>query len=186
MLFRGTIQVLTKGCHLMGLESAQSHRLLPYSLLATKPPLAEIRGRSVYSRRLERLWTFVEEYYSEPDIRLAKAARHSGVSPDHLNLLLQRFADTTFHDLLSRYRVEKCIELLHEKNYTLTEVYSRCGFNSATTFDRQFRTWVGCLPSEYKRSIALLHKAQSAELEITISEQTLPLFEQTASAENLN
>jgi len=156
----------------MGFESARSHGLLPCSLLATKPPLTEVRGRSIYSRRLERLWGFVEEYYSEPDIRLTDAARYSGVSPDHLNLLLQRFAGTTFHDLLSRYRIEKCMALLHEKNYTLTEVYSRCGFNSATTFDRQFKKWVGCLPSEYKRSITLLHESTSAERAITISEQS--------------
>jgi AraC-like DNA-binding protein len=170
----------------MGLESTKSHGLIPCSLLATKPPLAEVRGRSIYSRRLERLWGFVEKYFWEPDIRLADAARHSGVSPGHLNLLLQRFADTTFHDLLSRYRVEKCMALLHEKNYTLTEVYSRCGFNSATTFDRQFKKWVGCLPREYKRSITLRRETSSAEPAITLSEQSLPLFEETASAENLN
>ena len=111
--------------------------------------------RSSYSRRLERLWVFIEESHADPDIRLTHAARHSGVSPDHLNLLLHRFASTTFHDLLSRYRIEKCLELLHEKNYTLTEIYSRCGFNNPTTFDRQFKKWVGCLPSEYKRSIPI-------------------------------
>jgi AraC-like DNA-binding protein len=140
----------------MGREIARAHLLPHRSLLAAAPPLAEVRGRSVYSRRLERLWTFVEQHYSDPDIRLTDAARHSGVSPDHLNLLLHRFAGTTFHHLLSRYRIEKCLELLHEKNYTLTEAYSRCGFNSPTTFDRQFKKWVGCLPSEYKRSIASL------------------------------
>lgn len=151
-------------------ENALTHVLPPCSLLASMPPLAEVRGRSIYSRRLERLWTFVEEYYSEPDIRLSDAARHSGVSRDHLNLLLQRFAGMTFHDLLSRYRIEKCIELLHEKNYSLTEVYSRCGFNSPTTFDRQFKKWVGCLPSEYKRSITLLRESQGRETNITIFE----------------
>jgi AraC-like DNA-binding protein len=118
------------------------------------PSLAEVRARSIYSRRLERLWIYVEEYYSDPDIRLTDAAKHSGVSPDHLNCLLQRFASTTFGDLLSRYRIEKCLELLHEKNYTLTEIYNRCGFNSPTTFDRQFKKWVGCLPSGYKRLVA--------------------------------
>ena len=129
------------------------HLLPAYSLLSTASPLAEVRGKSIYSRRLERLWAFIEEYYAEPEIRLTDAARHSGTSPDHLNRLLRRFANTTFHNLLSRYRIEKCLELIPEKNYTLTEIYSRCGFNSAGTFDRQFKKWVGCLPSEYKRSI---------------------------------
>jgi AraC-like DNA-binding protein len=91
--------------------------------------------------------------YEDPDVHLRDAARHRGVSPDHLNQLLHRFAGTTFHHLISRYRVEKCLELLNEKNYTLTEIYSRCGFNSPTTFDRQFKKWVGCLPSEYKKLV---------------------------------
>lgn len=131
-----------------------THDYLPHSsLLAAQPSLTEVRERSIYSRRLERLWIYIEEYYSDPDIRLKEAARHSGVSPDHLNLLLRHFADTTFHELLCRYRVEKCLELLHEKNYTLTEIYSRCGFNNPTTFDRQFKKWVGCIPREYKRLV---------------------------------
>jgi AraC-like DNA-binding protein len=128
------------------------------------PPLADVRARSSYSRRLERLWIFVEESYSDPDIRLTDAAKHSGVSPDHLNWLLHRFASTTFRDLLARYRIEKCLELLHEKNYTLTEVYNRCGFNSPTTFDRQFKKWVGCLPSGYKRLVTSLREPASNKI----------------------
>jgi len=133
------------GCH--------GYFLPPSSLLATVETLERIRQKIIYSRRLERLWAFIEESYSDPDIRLTDAAKRSGVSQDHLNLLLRRFADTTFHDLLARYRIEKCLELLCERNYTLTEIYSRCGFNSPTTFDRQFKRWVGCLPREYKSDV---------------------------------
>ena len=50
------------------------------------------------------------------------------------------------------------MELLRKKNYTLTETYSRCGFNNPTTFDRQFKKWVGCLPSKYKTSITFRPK----------------------------
>lgn len=134
-----------QGCH--------DYFLPPFSLLATLETLESVRRRVVYSRRLERLWMFIEESYSDPDIRLSDAAKRSGVSQDHLNLLLRRFADTTFHDLLARYRIEKCLELVCERNYTLTEIYSRCGFNSPTTFDRQFKRWVGCLPSQYKSRV---------------------------------
>ncbi|HJR08101.1 MAG TPA: helix-turn-helix transcriptional regulator [Pyrinomonadaceae bacterium] len=134
----------------MDQENSHDYFLPPSSLLATLETLERVRQKIVYSRRLERLWVFIEESYWDPDIRLTDAAKHSGISQDHLNLLLRRFADTTFHDLLARYRIEKCLKLLYERNYTLTEVYSRCGFNSPTTFDRQFKRWVGCLPREYK------------------------------------
>lgn len=124
-----------------------------FSFLATQDTLAIVRERTCYSRNLERLWEFIEEFYSDPDIQLADAAKRSGVSRDHLNILLGRFANTTFHELLARYRIEKCLQLLHERDYTLTEVYSRCGFNSPTTFERQFKRWVGCLPIKYKSSV---------------------------------
>jgi AraC-like DNA-binding protein len=151
-------------------EGVHFHLLPHSSLLATVPPLREVRGRSIYSRRLERLWSFIEESYTDPDIRLRDAARHSGASPDYLNRLLRRFAGTTFHHLLSRYRIEKSLELLHEKNYTLTEIYSRCGFNSPTTFDRQFTKWVGCLPSEYKKRITFRGAPSGHKTSMTISE----------------
>jgi AraC-like DNA-binding protein len=134
----------------MGQEHSHDYFVPPHSFLA-RVPLDMVRNQIIYSRRLERLWMFIEARYSDPDIHLNDAAKCSGVSTDHLNLLLRQFADTTFHDLLSRYRIEKCVELLHEKNYTLIEVYIRCGFNSPTTFGRQFKKWVGCLPSEYKK-----------------------------------
>ena len=147
----------------LSFTGAPSHLLPAYSLLSTASPLAEVRGKSIYCRRLERLWAFIEKCYAEPEIRLTDAARHSGTSPDHLNRLLRRFASTTFHDLLSRYRIEKCLELIHKKNYTLTEIYSRCGFNTATTFDRQFKKWVGCLPSEYKKRMTPLESTQISQ-----------------------
>jgi AraC-like DNA-binding protein len=134
-------------------QGSHFYHLPPSSLLATLDTLERVREKIVYSRRLERLWIFIEESYSDADIRLTDAARNSGVSQDHLNHLLRRFGDTTYHDLLSRYRIEKCLGLLHERNYTLTEVYTRCGFNSPTTFDRQFKRWVGCLPREYKSNL---------------------------------
>lgn len=143
----------------MDQENFHDYFLPPSSLLATLETLERLRQKIVYSRRLERLWVFIEESYWDPDIRLTHAAKRSGVSQDHLNLLLRRFGDTTFHDLLARYRIEKCLELLYERNYTLTEVYSRCGFNSPTTFDRQFKRWVGCLPSEYKSDVTSNRRA---------------------------
>src|SRR5215213_3686303 len=143
---------LTKGA-LMAEGHSHNYVLPPHSFLAKARPLEKVREQLFYSRRLERLWIFIEESYSDPDIRLADAAKRSGVSQDHLNLLLRRFAYTTFHDLLARYRIEKCLELVYERNYTLTEIYMRCGFNSPTTFDRQFKRWVGCLPREYKSSM---------------------------------
>jgi len=144
--------------------NSNDYSLPPFALLSTQDTLAGVRQRILYSRRLERLWTFIEDSYNDPDIQLADAARCSGVSRDHLNSLLGRFANITFRDLLARYRIEKSLELLNERNYTLTEVYSRCGFNSPTTFERQFKRWVGCLPIAYKSNLTRTRQASLTSL----------------------
>ena len=77
-------------------NGSNGYHLPPSSLLATSDTLETLRDKIFYSRRLERMWEFIEESYSDSDIRLGDAARRSGVSPDHLNLLLRRFGDTTF------------------------------------------------------------------------------------------
>ena len=80
-ILRHHSDLFTKSCHLMKQEDAHWPPLPQCSLLSTAPSLAEVRERIIYSRRLERLWAFVEERYADPDIRLTDAARHSGASP---------------------------------------------------------------------------------------------------------
>lgn len=122
-------------------------------MLLFLPSLTTIQKNMMYSRRLGCIWFVIEESYSDSDFHLGDAARHCGINKDYLNVLLQRFAKTTFNNLLSRYRIEKCLELFNERNYTITEIYIQCGYISAATFDRQFKKWIGCLPREYRKRV---------------------------------
>ena len=135
----------------MEISKHGDNALPPNSLLHILPSLETIQKMMMYSRRLECVWSFIEENYSDPELYLDQIAKHCGVNRDYLNVLLHRFAKTTFNSLLSRYRIEKSLELFLERNYTITEIYNQCGFRSAATFDRQFKKWIGCLPREYKK-----------------------------------
>jgi AraC-like DNA-binding protein len=135
----------------MDISKQGDNALPPGSLLHILPSLETIQKKMMYSRRLERVWSFIEEHYSDPELHLERTAKHCGINRDYLNVLLHRFVKTTFNSLLSRYRIEKCLELFHERNYTITEIYIQCGFRNAGTFDRQFKKWIGCLPREYKK-----------------------------------
>ncbi|MBI2833980.1 MAG: helix-turn-helix transcriptional regulator [Acidobacteria bacterium] len=97
------------------------------------------------------MWEFIEENYWKTDLRLPEAARAAGVSRDYLNVLLRQFAGMTFRQLLNRYRVEKCLDAIRERDYSLTETSSMCGFASLTTFERHFKRWTGRLPKDYRK-----------------------------------
>ena len=58
----------------MDWESPHGILILRSSPLATAPPLVNVREQMAYSRRLERLWEFIEEHYADPDVHLRDAA----------------------------------------------------------------------------------------------------------------
>ena len=116
-------------------------------------PLDEIRTALAYYRRLSRLMPFLEENFRDPALRVERAARHCGISSTHLNFLLKGTTGFTSHKLLSRFRIEKARRRMAEENLSLLEIALESGFNSQLTFTRQFRSWTGQLPSEYRDQI---------------------------------
>ena len=50
---------------LMAEEHSHNYVLPPHSFLAKASPLEKVREQLFYSRRLERLWIFIEESYSD-------------------------------------------------------------------------------------------------------------------------
>lgn len=68
-------------------------------------PLADLVVKLSYFRRLERIWKLIEKDYADSDLDLAKAARASGISKNHLNVMMRRETGFTFYQLLIRYRL---------------------------------------------------------------------------------
>ncbi|MGH7249864.1 MAG: hypothetical protein ACREGC_02720, partial [Minisyncoccia bacterium] len=60
-----------------------------------------------YYETLERVWNLIEISYGNSELTLAVAARSSGLSQNHLNVLLRKTCGLTFYQLLTRYRILK-------------------------------------------------------------------------------
>jgi AraC-like DNA-binding protein len=116
-----------------------------------RQPLSELALKLSYYRRLERLWLWILNNYDDPEPTLEIAARASGVSKNHLNVLLSRTVGLTFHELLTRYRLLKAIEMMGAKDYSVTEVAEASGFGSCWSFERNFRRVMGCSPQDLRR-----------------------------------
>lgn len=103
-----------------------------------------------YFRRLERIWKLIEKDYANSDLDLARAARVSGISKNHLNVMMRREAGFTFYQLLIRYRLFQAFTLMRSRNYSLLEIVIETGFGSLSAFERSFRNVVGLTPSEFR------------------------------------
>ncbi len=116
-------------------------------------PLRNLESLMAYDARVANLCEILRERHGETDLRLPQAARLVGSNKDHLNSLIKATCGLTFNSLLNLYRVYGAVELIWTGNRSLTDIYLVCGFNSPATFVRQFRRWVGCNPSEFRKKL---------------------------------
>jgi AraC-like DNA-binding protein len=113
-------------------------------------PLADLVAKLSYFRRLERTWKLIEKDYADSGLRLEKAARVSGISKNHLNVMMRRATGFTFYQLLIRYRLLRAITMMRSRNYSLLEIVLETGFGSLSTFEKNFRSVIGITPKEFR------------------------------------
>src|SRR5438270_1476200 len=91
-------------------------------------PLPGLITKLGYSRRLGRAWQLIERDYTDPSLDLERAAKVSGVSKNHLNVLLRETTGFTFYQLLIRYRLSRALNMMKLRNYSLLEIALENGF----------------------------------------------------------
>ncbi|WP_422104380.1 helix-turn-helix domain-containing protein [Winogradskyella sp.] len=98
----------------------------------------------------------IQKPYLDEDLTLGKLAEQISTTDKKLSTMLNQYLNTTFYDLINKYRVEAVKEKLNlgnYKNYSLFGIASECGFKSRTSFNRIFKKETGFTPSEYKKNI---------------------------------
>lgn len=95
-----------------------------------------------------------EKSYLDEDLTLGKLAQSVGTTDKKLSTLLNQHMNTTFYDLINKYRVEAVKARLASttsRNLTLLGIAFECGFKSKTSFNRIFKKETGLSPSEYRK-----------------------------------
>ncbi len=69
--------------------------------------------------------------------------------------LFKETTGSTVFDYINYLRIQYAIERLKQKNSSILEVSTECGFSSATYFCRVFKNVVGCAPSVYRKHFTL-------------------------------
>ncbi|MBQ4117265.1 MAG: helix-turn-helix transcriptional regulator, partial [Clostridia bacterium] len=93
---------------------------------------------------------FCNENYMN-NIYLEDAAEALHVSKYYISHLLNNKLNISFNDYINSLRITDAVYLLEKKEGGITEIAQRCGFNTARTFNRAFKSVYGVSPSAYKR-----------------------------------
>jgi len=115
-----------------------------------KSGLNEVQAQKIYERLLTAMTE--KKLFAEPELTLAGLAKTLEVHPNHLSQVINSYESKNFYDYINLKRVDEFSRLAlnpDNRNYTLLSMAYECGFNSKTSFNRNFRKVTGISPSEY-------------------------------------
>lgn len=138
---------------------------LAYNHLQEKEFFPNVRQsrQKEYVKKFNELLDYIDTHYTE-DITLDGMAFHIGFSKFHFSRLFKQYTGLTFNDYLNYRRIKAAEEMLADPGLTITEVSLQSGYSSISTFNRLFKQYKHCTPSEYrsKNREALRHVSPAA------------------------
>lgn len=96
-----------------------------------------------------------EKSFINPELKLDDLARTLNVHPNHLSQVINTKEGKNFYDLINELRINEFISrmsLPENAKLTLLGLAFDCGFNSKTSFNRNFKKHTGQTPSEYVKT----------------------------------
>ncbi len=85
------------------------------------------------------------------DIRLSDVARSCGMSDSAFSRFFKKNTGHGFVRYVNRMRVNRACTLLTQTTTPITDICFETGFNNLSNFNRQFLSFCGMTPSEYRR-----------------------------------
>jgi len=95
-----------------------------------------------------------EKLYKNAELTLSKLAESLQLKDAALSQVINSKFDKSFYDYINSLRVDECVKMIADErnqNYTLLSIAFDCGFNSKSSFNRNFRKFTGKSPSDFFR-----------------------------------
>ncbi|CAI8834767.1 AraC family transcriptional regulator [Chryseobacterium sp. IT-36CA2] len=109
--------------------------------------------QSIYRKLVYKMTQ--EKLYKDPELNLNTIAQLLDVHPNTLSQVINSVEHKNFYDYINRQRIEefkRTVVLPENQKYTILSLAFECGFNSKTSFNRNFKKYMNCSPSEFLKN----------------------------------
>ena len=148
----GAVDFLLKPFHDGDLERAVAalrRRIGSAAAREAESPLPGLKKGDKSKYVLEAM-DYIGVHYSDPGITISAIAQDLGLSEGHLSHTFKKETDYTLLNYLTRYRIQKAMELLRDCRVKVYEVAEQVGYRDITHFSATFKKVTGMSPSEYQ------------------------------------
>ncbi len=127
----------------------QVYALLGREYLSHRSPEDEGGRMSIDPPIMNSAITYINEHYME-DISLEQVADFTGFSKYYFSRVFKSFAGMSFSDFLTGRRLSAATDLLIRTGRSVRSVSAASGFSSISTFNRIFRRYKKCTPTQFR------------------------------------
>lgn len=103
------------------------------------------------SRRVAKVQDYITRHFHD-DIRAEQLADLIGMTPVSFSRFFRQRTGRTLTNYVIDLRIGTAARMLVDSEQTVAEICFECGFNTLSNFNRLFRKYKGCSPTEFRES----------------------------------
>ena len=113
-----------------------------------KPYLVSSKFSDVVSKAIE----YISDNYTK-DIKVSELASYLYMSEVHLRRVFDRYMSIGVLEYINLVRISEACKMLKNSTKTINAIANSCGFNDISTFNRNFKRFVGYSPNIWRKDI---------------------------------
>lgn len=106
--------------------------------------------QSKMAGRLNGVLAYIVENYSRSDLSCTSVAATHGMTASAMSKAFEKYVSCTCVEYINRLRVYKACQLLIETKDPITTICYDVGYDTLSTFNRNFLRFIGTTPSEFR------------------------------------
>jgi len=96
---------------------------------------------------------FIQKNYMNENLSVKDISSYTYLSPAYMCTYFKHETGKTINRYVTECRIEKAKELLYNKEYSVSEVAGKVGYNDGNYFTKLFKKSMGVTPSEYRERL---------------------------------
>lgn len=113
--------------------------------------IMEKKNKEEFSPLVRECVTYIRDHYYER-INIGIIADRLCVNKSYLGTVFKKETGTSIVEMITRYRLDKAVEMMRQTRYKLFEISEKVGFDDPAYFTNVFTKYMGLSPSAYRSS----------------------------------